>query len=359
MVDIVNAEITMTPSISSGIRYNSNFFGTHDNERSIVTYTFHPSLQSGYKINNFSSSLSYTLNAYTYDGLEDDADYIGHNFRLESQHRSNTGKFEIKISDNFSVSREIPEYDLTTNSVESNTLYKNNILSAETKYQITQRNSLRVAYNNTLYDYEEPFRSDSTEHRLITGISHQLTTRSSTGLTYQYWQNSFDIENYKEKTQQFDIYFSQTMKSLSFSTSIGWQQRSQENIADNSEAFTWRGTIHRHASKNTVIRVDIEVAPNNSLSDDKYISTSAGLNFSHSLSTDLRTEATIAFQNIDYDNTDQEIDRITLETSTAYQATRWLGISGVMGYTSNSSTISNEQFDNYFGMLRIQCTYPL
>ena len=144
-------KISITPLLILNTKLENNYFKTPVKEEEVTTFLVRPGMEATFKTEKSHASLYYTLDSYTYSGLEQDLDFIGHDFRFDAGTRTISEKLQLKFKDTYKRARYTHELDYLTNSVSRDEFGINRFMPY-VLYQLGNA-SIGLEYENVMINY--------------------------------------------------------------------------------------------------------------------------------------------------------------------------------------------------------------
>jgi len=351
---------SITPLLKLISQYDSNFFKTPDNEDDAWTYIVQPGIEAGIETERSHASLYYTLDAYYYSGLDQDLDYVGHTFRLDTGTRSRSDKLHVNLRDTFRRTRDPAELDYLNNALNTEK-FSINRFEPEFLYNFG-RSDLRLAYGNVWVDYQGSDSGlDSVENRGTAELKFRFNRANALGLNFQYWNTDYDSPGVDSDSQQGKIVYARQNKKFLLEAGAGWQNRSFDmNSLDDSNLFVWDVKLQSQGLKDTGLTFRVDHSLNDQSGDGHfYKATKLAVNADYDFSTDLQGRFYGAYQNSEYEFTHRDDDAWYFEASLAYVLTRWLTVSGAVGTETRDSNVDAAEYDNVYGLAMFTFVYPI
>jgi hypothetical protein len=356
----VQTRKSITPLLNLSAQHDNNFYKTATNEEGVWTYIIQPGLEAEIETERNYASVYYTLDAYYYRGLDEDLDFIGHTFKLDSGTRSRSDKLHISLKDTFLRTRDPAELDYLNNTVSTNE-YSINRFDPEVLYNFG-RASVRLAYGNVWIDYvQSGGGEDSTENRGTAEWKYRFNRANALGLNYQYWNTDYDGPTSDYDSQQAKVIVERQGKMLLLEAGAGWQSREfDEGPLDDISRFVWDFMLRTKGLKNTELIFRADSNYNNWSSGSGYFdATKLAFTVNHDFVADLQGRLYGSYQKSDYEYSDRDDDTMSFEASLAYTLTRWLTVSGAVGTESRDSNLDAADYDNVYGFAMFSFVYPV
>lgn len=245
-------KIFFQPSVTAGIRYDSNYFKTETAEREILTYTARPRLELGYTTDRSRIFLDYALSANAHSDMEDipegqrkagDEDYIGHNTRLEAATRQMNERLTLKLEGIYYDSRD-PLYQERINNSTTKDRFTLLRFSPSAHYELSPRFSLGLTYRNTGTEYDRYTAQDFRENSGTADIFFELSPTAVLDLEYRHWETDYKRINSDYDSDRIVLMYRRKSENLSLEGGIGYHQRRfEQNNLENMDMFYYRFAI--------------------------------------------------------------------------------------------------------------------
>ena len=351
---------SITPHLIFDAQYDSNFYKTPTEETGAWTYIIRPGLEAEIETEKSFAAVYYTLDGYSYGRLDEDLDFIGHNFKLKASTRTRSDRLHLNLRETYLRTRDPAELDYLNNYV-STYEYSINRFDPEIIYDLG-RSTIRIAYGNVLINYKEADSgTDSVENRGAAEWRYLFNRANAFGLNYQYWTVDYDGPESDYDSQQAKVIYERQGKRLKLDTGAGWQGRKFDEAGlDDTTNFVWDISLRTKDLKNTDIIFRADGNLNNwGIGSGYYDATKLALTVRHDFVRDLRGGIYCSFQNSDYELTDRDDDTWNFEASLGYTITRWLAVSGALGIETRNSSLDAAEYDNFYGIAMFSLIYPI
>jgi len=351
---------SITPLLILQAQYDSNFYKDPIDETDVWTNIARPGLEAEIETERSYASLFYTLDAHYYSGLDEDLDFVGHTFKLDTGTRSRSDLLHVNLRDTFNRTRDPAELDYLDNTVDTEE-YNINRFEPEVIYTFG-RSDFRLAYTNVWVDYvESGGGEDSTENRGTAEWKYRLDKANALGLNYQYWNVNYDGTSSDYDSQQVKAVYERQGKMLKLDIGAGWQGRKfDEPLLDDISRFVWDLTLQTKGLQNTTFIFKADSNVNNwSTATGYYDATKLALTVNHDFVADLQGRLYGSYQKSDYEFIDRDDDTWTLEAALSYTLTRWLAVAGAVGTENRDSNLAVAEYDNVYGLAMLSFVYPI
>jgi len=349
---------SITPLLRLSAQYDDNFYKTATNEISAWTYTVQPGLEAEVETARSYFALYYTLDAFFYSGLDQDLDYTGHTFKLDTGTRTMSDKLRLNIKDTFRRTRDAAELDYLGNDVGTEE-FSINRFDPEALYELGRTN-FKLAYSNVWVEYKESSGgTDSKENRGLAEVTYQINREAALGGNYQLWNKDYEGSGNDYDSQQIKMIFSYQGSRILLEGGLGWHDRKFDSASmSDVDLFVWDGILQWSNPRTDVIfRLDHNL--NDQSTDGQYYKTTKlSLVLNYELSRKFNTRFAAIYQNSDYVYISREDDTWSTEGALDYDLFRWLILSGALGYQNRTSGVAAAEYDNFYGYAMLTFAYP-
>ncbi|MCF6291122.1 MAG: outer membrane beta-barrel protein [Desulfobacterales bacterium] len=353
------AKIIISPLLVVNPRWDSNYYKSDTGEQAAMILLVQPGLDLQAETEKSSLSLHYTLDSYTYSGLDQNLDFIGHTFDLAAETRTKSENLTARLRDTFFKSRDPASLDLVNNSV-SKEEFNLNSFAPEVLYRYGL-SSFRLGYTNVLLDYDNVAKEDSVENRGTFEWKYELDKINAVGLNYQYWRRDYGLTTSDYRSSQLKAVYTHTGKSFTIDLGAGRQNRSFDasNLAAR-DSFSWNVAVDWRSPERTMVELRLDgkendLGPGNSY----YQATKLSLRADHAVSDEFTVGFAGSFQRSDYELSTRVDDTFAVEGAVGYKLTRWLAVAVVAGHESRDSNLAGAGYINNYGLLMFRFVYPV
>ena len=351
---------SITPLFMVNVQSESNFYKTTSFEIDAWTTVLQPGLEAEIETERSYASVFYTLDAYFYSGLDEDLDFVGHTFKLDTGSRSRSENLRVNLRDTYNRTRDPAELDYLGNSV-STSEFSINRFSPELLYHFG-RATLKLGYNNIRINYRESLGGeDSVENRAIIQYGYRFDRANAIDLNYQYWTVNYDGFYNDYDSQQAKVSYERQGKKLLLQAGTGWQGRTFDDGSQyDINNFAWDFMLRTKGMQKTelIFRADGNL---NSWSSGSgyYNATKLALTVNRDIVANLQGRFYGTYLNSNYEFIDRDDDTWSFEISLAYTVTRWMAVAGAVGSENRDSSLDTEDYDNVYGFAMLSFVYPI
>lgn len=390
------SRFTVEPVLTAGGRWESNFFGTEEDEREVYTYLLSPGIKAGIERPRGSLFLDYNLEAHFYDEpggtpegetAVDENDYMGHLAALNGRYDLGP-RMTLGLDGSYYRTRYPTYYDRLSTETERREydIYR---VTPMLFYNFRERLTVGLKYRHTGIDFEEKGEFDtvelkpdgSYENAWMLNLSwdprRTLTVDldlSHANLNYQGRPDDYDAERIRLNLQKRIRYFA-------LDGGIGYEKRDFKSSGyEDEDLFTWRLALTGQAPPPTERRRylgQVFVRP----VDHLYLALEREFNTMGDLFTSTRFVASIGamigsrvearvkgwHQRSEYDalegwTPEGDLARRNEKTydvsaSLGYHITQRLVLSATVGHRDQNCNLVGEDYKNTYGLIQISLNF--
>lgn len=355
----------ITPMIKLGAQWDSNFFRTKDNEVNATTYLVQPGLTLDLKTPRSYLALGYTLDSHTYDGIEEDLDFIGHTLDAALGSQTTSGKIKFDLTETYRLTRDPLYLDPLGDSV-SRQKYAINNLSP--KFEIAAGlATAKFGYRNVMLDYSAPAGEDSTENGATVAVAFKMGRLSSVGAEYGYTKMEYDLDSTDYSDHKAKAIFSREGKAVKLTAGLGWMWRDFDQAAgagagtfDKFDELICDLSLGWQSPGQTSFTMKADYGVNSVATENSYYeATKLALDFAHKFGNGTTLGLNGQYQYNDYKFQDRTDNTWQLGTTLLFPLARWLDLAATAGYQSRNSSLDLHDYDNTSGQIGLNFKYPI
>jgi len=366
-------KIKIDPKIYTGIKNNSNFWKSTDNEVSVNTYFIKTGVVFGYETPKVDISFDGTVNANWYDDRDtppagvraaDDDDYVGASVEAKFNYQI-ADRLNIGLTDEFYLTRDPARSDGNSNSI-ARDKYAINYFEPNMYYEFADKFGIMSKYRHTYTDYEKNLE-DSSENRGIFDLFYNLNRSSAVYLDYQVWKRSYDRDSVDYTSNLISLNYEHKLKYLTFKGGAGYHNRTFDgSTLDDFDMFSWKLQLKRQDPDSTrkttrsFLSLDVGQEMNDDGTGDNYF-TATYLRFegAYRFFGKLEAVAKAAFQNSEYETDSRDEDTYFASLRLGYDVLDFLTMGVEGGLETRDSNIAGNDYDDTFVMFTLDMDYNL
>ncbi len=244
--------LDLKPKIGASWQMDTNYFRGEFVEREVWNYLIQPGMELGFEAPKTKVHLDFTVDINEFDIrddgqlvpaedalTDDDLDFIGYTGLFGVRYKA-LDRLLIGLDDSLYRTRDQAQTDPLNNFVRPE-LYTINRVTPYLFYEFERKFSVGLRYRNTMTDYDSELLSDINENRVMFDLIYNFTRRSLLDLEYQYWDTSFDREDFDYTSNQLKLIFRQQFMAFAIEAGGGYQNRRIKGLVfDEIDVFTYR-----------------------------------------------------------------------------------------------------------------------
>lgn len=357
--------MVIKPILTTGMGYESNYYSSSDNERSVTSYYLKPGIQFGYTTAKSNLMFDYTLNAYWYDenGTPpageisiSEHDYVGHDLEFSADTQI-TDRLNIAFSDTFILTRNPDFLDPYSNEI-IRQKYSINKLYPRFTYQFGDKFSVGAGYTYTDIDYNNDTDEDSKENRGSFNLKYQMNSLNSLDLQFQIWEKEYSRTSPDYTSHQTMLMFFRELKYYTISMGAGWQGRSFDSTGQSDMSnVVWTASIFGDRPQ---FNLSINQNYNDTaLANDYYVATRFSASVGRLFLEKLNVKVGGYYQNSDYESINREDDTWSVNARVDYLRNHIFSIGAETGLETRDSSLSSMDYENSYISLEININLNL
>jgi hypothetical protein len=369
---------SLKPKLTTGWRIDTNYFKEETNETEVHTYLVQPGFDFSYETAKSLILLNYTLDAHYFDEKDSPSpgnqtdDLVGHTLSLKSRTKPFV-RVTLGLDESF-YKTNFPVYTDIISNRQTREEYAINRLTPRLLYEFGRRLTAGVRYRRTDLEYASGNQEDSTEHRGIFNLIHNLSPRASLDLQYQRWDMSYDLNTPDYTSDQVELIFKKQFQYLSFAAGAGYHERDFDDPGIRSvDVFSYRLDLEAQnppapAQKRSHVRFSV-MRDFNIYAEfgDYYAAQRYILEAGHVFKEKLPAKIILAYQNSPYERFTgltpsgdrREDDTYGIQASLGYIWTDWLTVSASAGYEDRDSNLTGFDYENEYLLINLNFSYDL
>lgn len=356
-----DGKFLIKPFLETNMAYETNYFLTKDNERSVTIYHIRPGLEFGFTTVKTNLLLNYTLDGawYNENGSPpagelniDTYDYIGHDLDLSADTQI-TDRLKIGIKDTYMLTRNPDQLDIYSNEIIKHKYSKNSV-TPNLFYQFGDKFGAGAAYSLTSIDYDEKADEDSQENRGLFNLHYNMNALNSLDLRYQYWEKDYDKTTPDYASHQTMLLFNRELKYYKITLGAGYQNRQfDNNLQKDMEGFVWSAAITADRPK---ILLSISQNYNDTAIDNEYyeatrFTASIGHLFLEKLNVGLRGYYQVS--DYQYNPLGRTDDSWSIACRLDYIRNEYLTAKIESGFETRDSSVTGNDYENSYILIGI------
>ncbi len=362
--------LIIKPVIDTSCIIESNYYKSQTNERSVRTFVLSPGLEFVYKTKKSSISAIVFISVIDYEDLSsvpagtadsNDNDYVGHKIDLSAQTQLFT-RITTGVDAGRSITRDPSEQERLSNSVDVDK-YSITQVSPWLRYQLSDRFSSRVSYDDIRIDYSSDTREDSVQSGGTAGLEYELSDFTTIGLEYSLWKKDYDFTSSDYTSREYRANFFSKFKYFGFSGGAGFHEREfdQPGLNDIHEVSWDIGVIGRNPAElgdgekpRSYMNLGFSQNFNNTaIGNEYYRGNRVTLALGHLFMEKIDARIDAYYQRSDYEGelTDRKDDTCFLSGSISYFFKKRFELTLKTGTESRTSSDVAYEYDNAFVFL--------
>jgi hypothetical protein len=347
----------LEPILDAGVRWDSNYFYTPDNESSVGTWLTQPGVRFGYQGKRTQFKLQATLDGTVYSGREGDIDsFVGYTAAADL-HNSPAAfrRLTLGLQDILMYTRNpdlLGELRRSTNRG----LYKINRLNPYVEYEL-DRFRTSLSYENIAVKYDEDGNGDNMLHNCIIKALYKMNRTFEVGPRIKLESMSYDGSTDDYQGLDMGAYLTRNGKFIDIQAGVGYHKREIDDAANsNLNDASWQLGIQSQNTgfRKTVFSLTLLGDINDAVTDDGYYST---WQLKGAVKRKLFKHLELGFNALyaqdDYKLTDREDDIWRIGATAGYTVTSWLKLDLELMRQQRDSTRDAYDYANNSCMIKL------
>ena len=250
-IALAAGKMVLEPRITAAYQYEKNFWRAELDAREapVSTYLVQPGVTFGYKTAKSQIYLSYDLDAYWYDDIDDvqpgnrkasEDNYVGHALNLAAGTRQMNERLLIGVKEDFYLTRDQGYSDALSDSFDRGKYFINRI-EPMVFYDFSRTFTAGLRYRNTQTNYIDGDREDSSENRGLADVVYNISRTSSLNLDYQLWRRTYNKDSSDYTSNQILLNYRKQYKKFSYYLGAGYHGRSfNQSDLGSENIIPWR-----------------------------------------------------------------------------------------------------------------------
>jgi|SaaInl8_200m_RNA_FD_contig_111_142218_length_1658_multi_3_in_0_out_0_2 polysaccharide biosynthesis protein VpsM len=346
-------KITIEPFIELKTRIDSNFFSRETNPQSVNTYIINPGIALKYSIGKSMIGLDYDTKLKWEDGDNDDDHNLALLFRTQA-----ADMLEFSVDNTLMKTQDPLDVDENANATDRYRYYVNTF-SPQLNYQLSEDFKLRLKYINKITDYIDDAVGEgenSQRNEVGSTLFYQMNSKTTLDLAYQHWQMDYSGTSAEYTSDQIMSNVNYKFHELALTAGAGYHSRKfDEYIASGDlERFVWKMELSGQGTKSSF---NVSLKQNYNDSGETFTTSDLNVQFTYSVTDNIKGKLNGSFKNADYENSIREDDRWSITPAVEYLVDDNFTIALETGYEERDSNTAGNNFDNEYGMIKIKYAY--
>lgn len=348
---------TLEPILDAGVRWDSNYFYTPENESSVGTWLTQPGVRFGYQGKRTQFKLHATLDGTVYSGSEGDIDsFVGYTVAADLHNSpAEFRRLTLGLKDILMYTRN-PELFGEMRRSTNRDLYKINRLNPYIEYEL-DRFRTSLSYENIAVKYDGDGNEDNMLHNCIIKALYKMNRTFEFGPRLKIESMSYDGSTDDYQGIDMGAFLTRNGKFIDIQAGVGYHKREIDDAANsNLDDASWQLGIQSQNTgfRKTVFSLSLLGDINDAVTDSGYYST---LQLKGAVTRKLFKHLELGLNGLyaqdDYKMTDREDDIWRIGATAGYTVTSWLKLELELTRQQRDSTLDDYDYDNNSCMIKL------